>query len=201
MNDINLKQLGWKLALLPSFREWYQKSVIEWNEKRIKELNDEISRLKNRIKEMEEWEEELKKLQENHENWIREIFTNELEEFDVTNFFPHLTYLKGLQYHQERYKRYFPKAKFLASLDRRLPFPEEHIENIISQIKSNLEEIYPNLTVDMIQRYYAHDEDMVIVRIDSYCIVASIYDDRKVYETVKAEKSEELDSEIDEISR
>jgi hypothetical protein len=42
---------------------------------------------------------------------------------------------------------------------------------------------------------------MVIVRIDSYCIVASIYDDRKVYETVKAEKSEELDSEIDEISR
>lgn len=54
MND--LKQLGWKLALLPSFREWYQKSVIEWNEKRIKELNDEISRLK-----------ELKKLQENNE--------------------------------------------------------------------------------------------------------------------------------------
>ena len=50
MND--LKQLGWKLALLPSFREWYQKSVIEWNEK----LNDEISRLK-----------ELKKLQENNE--------------------------------------------------------------------------------------------------------------------------------------
>jgi hypothetical protein len=190
MNDINLKQLGWKLALLPSFREWYQKSVIEWNEKRIKELNDEISRLK-----------ELKKLQENNENWIREIFTKELEEFDVTNFFPHLTYLKGLQYHQERYKRYFPKAKFLASLDQRLPFPKGYKENIKNQIKANLEEIHPNLTVDMIERYYAHDDDMVIVRIDSHCIVASIYDDRKVYETVKAEKSEELDSRIDEISR
>ena len=197
----NLVKTGWKLVLFKNFRKWYKRNVIDWNEKRIKELNNEISELKNRVQEKEKWEKKLIDIYESSEERIKERFVNELEQFDITNFFPHLTYLKGLQYHQERYKRYFPKAKFLASLDRRLPFPEEHIENIKNQIKSNLEEIHPNLTVDMIQRYYAHDEDMIIVRIDSDCIVASIYDDREKYEEAKAEKSKELDNLIDEISR
>ena len=199
MNEINLKQLGWKLAFLPSFRKWYKKSVIDFQKDKLETLEKENKRLREILKLTEK---RLEQTEKEHEQQIKQILEDEKE--DITNTFLYLKYLKGLRrvrpQKNDKIQDVFPKAKCFAELTYPWNYPAKYVDKIKERIKSNTEEL-PNSAKRYIQRYLYNDKDMVLIRMDSDGIYVGLYDSRELYEKEKMGKKAEISDLIADMAK
>lgn len=200
MDHKKWKNIGWKLVLSAAFRKWYQETE-DFQEKQIADLKAEIEELREKDRDWWKRFETYQKNDQEHETWLKQQFTNEMNQFDVTKVMPHLSYLKGLHYTPEQFIDVYPTAIIRAHISRHIPYPEKHVQQIIRQVENHMEEIPPCLIDYHVKKYFCNDEDMVIASVDHWAISAGVYNNRESYEAAKAEKSREMDKLLDEISK
>lgn len=204
------KKLGWDLVL-SKFQREIRQEIEDRKQNRIEELQKEVKKLRKETQEWrEKWENERQEKGQERNEW-KNRFAEEMDQFDVTNFLPHLYYLKGLHLNNIRYRDEFPAAKFLASAkletfgldtgDFLTLYPENRISHLKHQIEKHMKIIQPELNLSGVRKYFRNDMDGVIVKFSDNEIVAGIYDDKEKYEAAKWEKSKEMDELIDMASR
>lgn len=193
MQDKELKKLGWKLALLPSFRKWYQKSVMDFEKEKYERIEKENQYLKDMLKITEKRLEQT--IREHHQH-IKQILEDEQKDKNSLLYFKY-----GLRPadKQEEVKKVFPEAKSFAAIYF-WNYPSAYAEGIKKRIEANTEEL-PNPAKKYIQRYFFNDSDIILIRMDRAGILAGLYNSRELYEEEKINKKKEISSLIDEMSR
>jgi hypothetical protein len=195
MQDKELKKLGWKLALLPSFRKWYQKSVMDFEKEKYERIEKENQYLKEMLMLTEK---RLKNLLRRHEEQVSQILYDETDEIDP------LLYIKyGLRpatgKTQEKLKNIFEFADRFGCLTFG-KYPSVYNEGIKKRIEANTVEL-PNPAGRYIQRYFYNDSDQILIRLDSTGFSAGLYNSRELYEKEKIKKENEIEEIIEDMAR
>lgn len=192
--EMDLKKIGWKLALLPSFRKWYKKSVIDFEKEKYERIEKENQYLNEMLKLTEK---RLKQTIKEHEQHIEQILKDEQKSNP-------LLYVKyGLRpaetNKQEELKKVFQNADGFGVLNF-WDYPSTYNEGIKKRIATNAEEI-PNPAGRYIQRYFYNDSDQILIRMDKAGISAGLYNSRELYEKEKINKKVEISELIQEMAK